>query len=86
MNALHGQIKLNQYFQNDAAIIVAVFLQDVPLTPTNLSPQQTALERTEIDKNLTESVQKAYLFSCEILLLSISWFKKLTEKTSKLRR
>ena len=56
MNTLHRKISLNQYFQNGAAIIDHVFLQNVPLTPISLPPQQTVLELTEIHENLTECV------------------------------
>ena len=56
MNTLHRKINWNQYFQNGAAIIDPVFLQNVPLIPINLQPQQTSLESTEIHENLTECV------------------------------
>ena len=50
MNSLHRKMKLNQYFKNGAAIIDLLFLQNVPLTPTTLSPQQTVFKWTEIHK------------------------------------
>ena len=59
MNILHQKINLNQYFQNGAVITDLVFLQNVPLTPINLPPQQTVLEFTEIYDNLTECVLRA---------------------------
>ena len=59
MNTLHRKINSNQYFQNGAAIIDPVFLQNMPLTPIRLPPQQTVLELTEIHENLTECVWRA---------------------------
>ena len=53
-HSIHRKINLVQYFQNGAAIIDPVFLQNVPLTPINVSPQQMVLEFTEIHENLTE--------------------------------
>ena len=59
MNTLHRKIDSNQCLQNGAAIIDPVFLQNVPMTPINLPPQQTMLELREIHKafKLTEFVK-----------------------------
>ena len=81
MNTLHRKIKLNKYFKNGAAIIMCFFI--IWLWPL---PQQTVFELTEIHKNLSECVWRASFLSCEILSLSIPWFRKFTEKISKMRR
>ena len=56
MNTLHRKMELNHYFQNGAAIIDLLFLQNMPLTLTTLMPRQTVLGWTEIHKNLVECV------------------------------
>ena len=48
--------------------LCTLFLQNMPLTPTTLSLQQTVFGWTEIHKNKTECVWRAYLYSREILI------------------
>ena len=52
MNTLHRKMKLKQYFLNCAAITDLLFLQNVPVTQTTLSPEQTVLQWKEFHKKL----------------------------------
>ena len=47
--------------------------------PTNIPPKQTMLKWTEINKNWKECLWRVFLFSCEILELSIR-FENLQRK------
>ena len=62
MNTLHRKMKLNQYLQNSAGIIDLLFLQNIPLTPTTLSPQQALFGWTEFIK-IGQNVYEGLTFS-----------------------